>query len=106
MSRECEKLGIKTAIFTQPLTSFGTLSDTILFNAPSLNLIITATAVFERTKIPWKAESFFGGKAETQLYCPDPIAQCAGDPIIDLEEYLIPGVLDCTGGSKIIIKEY
>ena len=63
---ECEKLGVKTAIFTQPLTPFGTLADTILFNAESLDLIITSSATFERTKIPWKAEKFCGGNAETQ----------------------------------------
>ena len=38
-AEECEKLGVKTAIFTQPLTPFGTLSDTVLFNSPSLELI-------------------------------------------------------------------
>jgi glycine reductase len=103
---ECEKVGVKTAIFTQPLTPFGTLSDTILFNAPSLNLIITASATFERTKIPWKAEKFLGGTAKTRIFCPDPIEQYAGDPIIDIEEYLLPGVLDCTGSAKVIIKEY
>lgn len=103
---ECEKLGVKTAIFTQPLTPFGTLADTILFNAESLDLIITSTATFERTKIPWKAEKFLGGNAKTKVFCPDPIDQYAGDPVIDIEEYLLPGVLDCTGNSKVIIKEY
>jgi glycine reductase len=103
---ECEKLGVKTAIFTQPLTPFGTLADTILFNAESLNLIITSSATFERTKIPWKAEKFIGGNAETRVFCPDPIVQYAGDPVIDIEEYLLPGVLDCTGSVKVIVKEY
>ena len=103
---ECEKLGVKTAIFTQPLTPVGTLSDTILFNAESLNLIITSSATFERTKISWKAEKFIGGTAETRVFCPDPIDQFAGDPVIDIEEYLLPGVLDCTGNSRVIVKEY
>ena len=103
---ECEKLGVKTAIFTQPLTPFGTLADTILFNAESLDLIITSTATFERTKIPWKAERFLGGNAKTRVFCPDPIDQYAGDPVIDIEEYLLPGVLDCTGNAKVIVKEY
>jgi glycine reductase len=103
---ECEKLGVKTAIFTQPLTPFGTLSDTILFNAPCLDLIIAASATFERTKIPWKAEKFLGGTAETRIFCPDPIVQYAGDPVIDIEEYLLPGVLDCTGNARVIVKEY
>jgi len=103
---ECEKLGVKTAIFTQPLTPFGTLSDTILFNAPCLDLIIAASATFERTKIPWKAEKFLGGTARTRIFCPDPIEQYAGDPVIDIEEYLLPGVLDCTGNARVIVKEY
>jgi glycine reductase complex component B subunit alpha and beta len=103
---ECEKVGVKTAITTQPLTPFGTLGDTILFNAAALNLIITHTAVFERTKINWKAEKFLGGTSKTRIFCPDPIEQFAGDPEIDIEEYLLPGVLDCTGGSKVMIKEY
>lgn len=103
---ECEKIGVKTAIFTQPLTPFGTLADTILFNAPALNLIITSSAPFERTKINWKAEKFLGGTARTRIFCPDPITQYAGDPVIDVEEYLLPGVLDCTGSAKVIVKEY
>jgi sarcosine reductase len=103
---ECEKVGVKTAIFTQPLTSFGTLADTILFNAQSLDLIITSSATFERTKIPWKPEKFLGGSAQTRIFCPDPITQYAGDPVIDIEEYLLPGVLDCTGNAKVIVKEY
>lgn len=103
---ECERLGVKTAIFTQPLTPFGTLADTILFNQPSLDCIITSSATFERTKIHWTAEAFLGGTAETRIFCPDPIDQFAGDPVIDVEEYLLPGVLDCTGNARVIIKEY
>jgi sarcosine reductase len=103
---ECEKAGVKTAITTQPLTPFGTLADTILFNSKALDLIITHTAVFERTKIPYKAEKFLGGTSKTRIFCPDPIEQFAGDSEIDIEEYLLPGVLDCTGNSKVIIKEY
>ncbi len=103
---ECEKIGIKTAIFTQPLTPFGTLADTILFNAPSLDLIITASATFERTKVHWKPEKFIGGNAQTRIFCPDPIDQYAGDSMIDIEEYLLPGVLDCTGNARVIVKEY
>jgi glycine reductase complex component B subunit alpha and beta len=105
-AEECEAVGIKTAISTQPLTPFGTLADTILFNAECLNLIITTSATFERTKIAWKAEKFLGGNAQTRVYCPDPIVQHAGDPVIDIEEYLLPGALDCTGNAKVIVKEY
>lgn len=103
---ECEKLGVKTAIYTNPLTPFGTLSDTILFNAASLDLIILSGAPFERVIIPWKAEKFLAGNAETRIFCPDPIEQFAGDPVIDVEEYLLPGAHDHLGGAKVIVKEY
>lgn len=104
---ECEKLGVRTAIFTQPLTPFGTLADTILFNAESLDLIINSSATFERVKVPWKAETFLGGDAKTKIFCPDPdVVQLASDPVIDVEEYLLPGVLDCTGNANVIVREY
>jgi glycine reductase len=103
---ECERLGVKTAIYTNPLTPFGTLADTILFNAESLDLIILSGAQFERTKVPWKAEKFLAGNAETRIFCPDPIDQYAGDPVIDLEEYLIPGAHDHLGSAKVIVEEY
>jgi glycine reductase complex component B subunit alpha and beta len=102
----CEAAGIKTSISTQPLTPFGTLADTILFNAECLDLIITTGATFERTKVAWKTEKFLGGDEKTKVFCPDPINQYAGDSVIDIEEYLLPGVLDCTGNAKIIVKEY
>jgi hypothetical protein len=105
-AEECEKLGVRTAVHTQPLTPFGTLADTILFNAESLDLVITSGATFERTLIEWKAEEFLGGTAETRIFCPDPIVQFAGDSVIDVEEYLLPGVLDNTGDARVIVREY
>ena len=105
-AEKCEKLGVKTAIFTTPLTSVGTLADTILFNTESLNLIIDAGNSFERVKIHWQADKFLVGTAQTKIYCPDPIDQCAGDPMIDVEQYLLPGVHDHLGGTRVIVKEY
>ena len=105
-AEKCEQLGVKTAIFTNPLTAVGTLADTILFNAESLDLIITSGAQFERVKIPWQAERFLAGTAKTRIYCPDPIEQYAGDPVLDVEEYLLPGVHDHLGSPRIIVKEY
>ena len=106
VAEECEKLGVKTAIFTQPLISYGTLADTLLFNAEAVNLIITVGATMERIKIPLDAKHFLGGTAETKIYCPDPIVQHAGDPVIDVEQFLIAGVHDHLGGANIIVKEY
>jgi sarcosine reductase len=103
---KCEKLGVKTAIFTTPLTSVGTLADTILFNAESLDLIIDVGNSFERVKINWQADKFLAGTAKTKIYCPDPIEQYAGDPVVDVEQYLLPGVHDHLGSSRVIVKEY
>ncbi len=106
VAEECEKLGVKTAIFIQPLISYGTLADTLLFNAEAVNLIITVGATMERIKIPLDAELFLGGTADTKIYCPDPIVQHAGDPVIDVEQFLIAGVHDHLGGANIAVKEY
>lgn len=106
VAEECEKLGVKTAIFTQPLVSYGTLADTLLFNAEAVNLIITVGATMERIKIPLDAERFLGGTADTKIYCPDPIVQHAGDAVIDVEQFLIAGVHDHLGGANIMVKEY
>ncbi len=106
VAEECEKLGVKTAIFIQPLISYGTLADTLLFNAESVNLIITVGATMERIKIPLDAERFLGGTSETKIYCPDPIVQHAGDGVIDVEQFLIAGVHDHLGGANIMVKEY
>jgi hypothetical protein len=106
VAEECEKLGVKTAIFIQPLISYGTLSDTLLFNVEALDLIITVGATMERIKLPLDAENFLGGTADTKIYCPDPIEQHAGDQAIDVEQFLIAGVHDHLGASNIIVKEY
>lgn len=103
---ECEKVGVKTAVTTTPLTATGTLSDTVLFNEKALDLIIISGAPFERTKIAFQAERFLGGSPKTKMYHPNNIPQYAGDPVIDVEQYLIAGFHDHTGGAKVIVKEY
>jgi hypothetical protein len=103
---ECEKLGVKTAIHAHPLVSTGTLTDNLLFNSEALNLVVTVGGVLERAKIPLDADRFLGGTAETHIYCPDPIVQRAGDPVLDFEEFLLAGVHDHLGGSKIIVKDF
>ncbi len=106
VAEECEKLGVKTAIFIQPLISYGTLAETLLFNTEAVDLIITVGATMERIKVPLDAVRFLGGTADTKIYCPDPIEQHAGDPVIDVEQFLIAGVHDHLGGANIIVKEY
>ncbi len=106
VGEECEKLGVKTAVYTQPLISVGTLADTLLFSNEALDLVITVGATFERVKLPLEADRILGGTAKTKIFLADPIDQYAGDPIIDVEEMLIAGVHDHLGGTNIIVKEY
>lgn len=106
VGEECERLGIKTALFIQPLTEIGTLSETLLFNNEALDLIVATGYPFERVKLSLNAKRFLGGTAKTKVYRSDPIDQYAGDQLVDVEESLIVGVHDQTGGAKIIVKEY
>lgn len=106
VAEECEKLGVKTTLFVQPLVSHGTLSETALFSSKYLDAIIDVGATQERILIPLEADRILGGSAETHLFTPDPFIQKAGDKIIDTEEFLIAGVHDHLGGMKIIATEY
>jgi glycine reductase len=106
VGEECEKLGVRTAVFTQPVISYGTLADTLLFNNQSLDLIITVGSTLERVKLPLAADRFLGGTARTKVFLADPGEQHANDPVINQEEMLIAGVHDHLGGAKIIVKEY
>ncbi len=101
----CEKLGMKTAIFIQPLISDGCLADMLLFNNECLDLIITVGATLERSVLP-RPDKILGGTADTKLFCPDPIIQHAGDPEIVTEQFLIAGVHDHCGSAKVIVKDY
>ena len=106
VAEECEKLNVRTAVYIQPLISTGTLQEALLFNDPSLNLIVGVGATLERVSLPLAAEKFLGGTAETKMYCPDPIMQRAGDSVINSEQFILAGVHDHCGGAKICVKEY
>lgn len=106
VAEECEKLGVKTTLFVQPLVSHGTLSETALFSSEHLNAIIDVGATQERILVPLDADRFLGGTEDTQLFNPDPFIQRAGGKMIDTEEFLIAGVHDHLGGRKIIAMEH
>ena len=105
VAEECEKLGVKTSVYIQPLISDGRLPEMLLFSAESLDLIITVGQTMERSILP-PPDRIVGGNEKTKVYCPDPIAQYAGDPTIDVEQFLIAGIHDHTGGAKVVVKEY
>lgn len=106
IAEELENLDVKTAVHVQVVSSFGTLSDTLLFNSEKLDLIISPGATMERIKLKMNPQKILGGKKKTKIYCPDPIEQHAGDSEIDIEEFLIAGVHDHLGGANITVKEY
>ncbi len=105
VAEECEKLGVKTSVYIQPLISDGTLPEMLLFSSEAIDLIITVGATLERSILP-KPDRIVGGNEKTKIYCPDPISQYAGDNTIDVEQFIIAGVHNHLGGAKIIVKEY
>ncbi len=106
VGEECEKRGVKTTLFVQPLVSQGTLSETSLFSSELLDAIIVVGATQERIKVRFQPERILGGTKETHLFTPDPFVQKAGESVIDTEEFLIAGIHDHIGGAKIIATEY
>ncbi|MFX0194638.1 MAG: glycine/sarcosine/betaine reductase component B subunit [Candidatus Hodarchaeota archaeon] len=106
VAEECEKLGIKTAIFVQAFVNSGSLAETLLFNNKALDLIITIGNMMECIKLPLEADCILGGTANTKIISSGPIEQYAGDPYIEVEEFVIAGVLNHLGGTNIILKEY
>ncbi len=106
VGEEMEKIGIKTAVFISPLISSGTLPDMLLFNAESLDLIITVAATLERVIVEMKPERILGGTEKTKIYCPDPVAQYAADDRIDTEQFIFAGIHDHVGGRSVTCVEY
>lgn len=101
-----EQNGVKTSVFTTPLTDVGTLADTALFNNKELDLIIAAGAPFEKTNITFKAKEFFGGTPQTKIYSSEQTLQYASDEKLRVEQYLIAGAHDHTGSRNIIVAEF
>jgi hypothetical protein len=100
----CEKLGVKTTLFVMLWHTVGSISDQIYFNPESLNAIINVGQICERYHLP-RAEKILGGTPETRLPNPD-FVQKAGDPLVDMECFLVAGVVDMLGGSRTIGVEY
>ncbi len=105
VGEECEKLGVKSAVYISPLISDGTLPEMLLHSSEAVDLIITVGATLERSILP-KPEQIVGGTEKTKVYCPDPITQYAGGDTIDVEQFIIAGTHDHLGGAKIVVKEY
>jgi glycine reductase len=100
----CEEVGIKTTLFAQSFTRLAPLSDQVLFSSNSLNAIVNVGQTQERVILP-HAERILGGTADSIVFNPD-FKQKAGDSVLDVEEMLIAGVLDHTGGARIRAIDY
>jgi len=100
----CERLDVKTTLFVMLWHTVGSISDQIYFNPESLNAIINVGQICERYHLP-RAETILGGTPETRLPNPD-FVQKAGDPLVDMECFLVAGVVEMLGGSRTIGVEY
>ncbi len=102
---ECEKSGVKTTLFTDMLHSGGSLSEQTTYLSDNLNAVINFGQSLERVSLPLEAERILGGTIDTPIFNPG-FTQKAGDEVIEIEEALIAGVQDQTGGAKLIASEY
>jgi hypothetical protein len=100
----CEKLGVRTTLFVMLWHTVGSISDQIYFNPESLNAVINVGQICERYTLP-RAEKILGGTPETRLPNPD-VVQRAGDETVEMECFLVAGVVDMLGGSRTIGVEY
>jgi sarcosine reductase len=100
----CEKRGVKTTLFVMLWHTVGSISDQIYFNPASLNAVINVGQICERYTLP-RAEKILGGTPETRLPNPD-VVQRAGDETVEMECFLVAGVVDMLGGSRTIGVEY
>lgn len=99
----CEDFGIKTTLFVQVWSSFGSLSDYVLFSSDSLDAIVSVGNNLERVPLP-EANTILGGTSETVVYNPDFTQKASGS--VEIEIFLLAGAYDYLGGSKIIATEY
>ena len=100
---ECEKLGIKTSIIIQILTTETFINSEAMFNAPSLNAIVNNGCIFYRVQLP-AMEKILGGAGDTPIF-DDRKKQCAGEAL-ELEDRFICGSLNQIGASKVVAAQY
>jgi hypothetical protein len=106
VAEECEKLGVKTVYSIQCLVSHGSLAEAAIFGSKLLDAIVVTGANVEKIKLPFTPERVLGGSPKTKIFHPDPVTQFAGDSMIEIEAFLIPGILDQVGGTRTIVNEY
>ncbi len=107
VAEECEALGIKTVVFVMSLNSQATLSEQLIYSAPSLNAIVNIGQTIETLRLREAPEKILGGTGE-EPYVFDPVrdrGQTVRDENLVLEATLC-GLYDHFGGSRIQPFEY
>jgi hypothetical protein len=106
VAEECEKLGIKTATYAEAFVTSGTLAESMLLSSETLDLVIVIGTMMERLELPLEAERILGGSPNAKIISSGSVDQRANDPVIQVEEFIIPGIHDHLGGANIKLAEY
>ena len=108
VAKECEKLGVGTALYITPFTATGNIADNMVYFDDSLDLIITAYAYFDPIDVHFKAENLLGGSPEDNLGSDLMISEgkTVGDDYIRVEQVYIAGFAEMFGGSSIRAVDY
>jgi glycine reductase len=104
VAEACENMGIKTTMFVHLVHSGSSLANSALFSSPKLDAIINVGQALERIVLP-KAEKILGGNPDTPIYNPD-VNQTAGSAGLDVEQFLLAGLHDHLGSSRIVAVDY
>jgi glycine reductase len=104
VAEACENMGIKTTMFVHLVHSGSSLAESALASSPKLNAIVNVGQALERIVLP-QAEKILGGDQGTPVFNPD-IKQTAGSAALDIEEFLLAGLHDHLGGSRVAAVDY
>lgn len=104
VAEACENLGVKTTLFVQFVHGGGSTADEASFSSDALDAIVNIGQTQERIRLT-KADRIVGGHPATIICNPD-FVQKAGDEEIEIEGFLLAGVFDVLGGSKIMGVDY
>ncbi|MDD5169019.1 MAG: glycine/sarcosine/betaine reductase component B subunit [Syntrophales bacterium] len=101
---ECERLGVKTSIIIQMLTTETFINSEAMFNTPSLNAIVNNGSIFYRVKLA-AVNEVLGGTAETPIFDDRKRNQCAAEAL-ELEQRFVCGSLNQIGASRALAAQY
>jgi hypothetical protein len=104
VAEACEHAGVKTTLFIQLVHGVGSTADEASFSSDALDAIVNIGQTQERIRLS-QAERILGGDPATPISNPD-FLQKAGDDEIEIEGFLLAGVFDVLGGSRIMAVDY